>query len=293
MHPQRVSKVAWQPPVQTPQGLKPSFRLQPCAARLKSCPDTSCNFDWAFPEIAKSCPDAKRFLNSGLKKLVLAATMVFVLAPARAARAADDLDKVLRKLDVAAAKFHTTSADFEFDTVTTEPIYNDDVQKGTTYYKREGGGFQWSAHINEVNGKPVPKVVVLSGGVLKLYEKLVDQVTTITKLSQYQSWFMLGFGASGKELEEKWVIKYLGTEKIDGVTTEKLELVAKDPTIRWNIPKVTFWMDTERGVSLQQVFDQGEGQSRTCHYTNIKMNQPLPGDAFTFKADRQTRFVSQ
>jgi outer membrane lipoprotein-sorting protein len=228
-----------------------------------------------------------------LKKLVLAASIALALLPVRAARAADNLESVLRKLDAASANFHTTSAEFEFDTVTTEPIYDKDVQKGATYYKREGSTFQWAAHIREVNGKPVPKVVVLSSGTLKLYEKLLDQVTTITKLSQYQSWFMLGFGASGKELEEKWDIKYLGTEKIDGVTTQKLEMVAKDANVRKNIPKVTIWMDTDRGISLQQVFDQGQGQSRTCHYTNIKVNQTLPGDAFTFKTDKQTRLATQ
>ena len=228
-----------------------------------------------------------------LKKLVLAASIALALLPVRAARAADNLESVLRKLDAASANFHTTSAEFEFDTVTTEPIYDKDVQKGATYYKREGSTFQWAAHIREVNGKPVPKVVVLSGGTLKLYEKLIDQVTTITKLSQYQSWFMLGFGASGKELEEKWDIKYLGPEKIDGVTTQKLEMVAKDANVRKNIPKVTIWMDTDRGISLQQVFDQGQGQSRTCHYTNIKVNQTLPGDAFTFKTDKQTRLATQ
>ena len=227
------------------------------------------------------------------RKLVFAASIALALLPLRAAWAADNLESVLRKLDAAAANFHTTSAEVEFVTVTTQPIYDKDVQKGATYYKREGSSFQWAAHISEVNGKPVPKVVVLSGGTLKLYEKLLDQVTTITKLSQYQSWFMLGFGASGKELEEKWDIKYLGPEKIDGVTTQKLEMVAKDANVRKNIPKVTVWMDTDRGVSLQQVFDQGGGQSRTCHYTNIKVNQRLPGDAFTFKTDKQTRFVTQ
>ena len=227
------------------------------------------------------------------RKLVFAASIALALLPLRAAWAADNLESVLRKLDAAAANFHTTSAEVEFVTVTTQPIYDKDVQKGATYYKREGSTFQWAAHIREVNGKPVPKVVVLSGGTLKLYEKLIDQVTTITKLSQYQSWFMLGFGASGKELEEKWDIKYLGPEKIDGVTTQKLEMVAKDANVRKNIPKVTIWMDTDRGISLQQVFDQGQGQSRTCHYTNIKVNQTLPGDAFTFKTDKQTRLATQ
>jgi outer membrane lipoprotein-sorting protein len=135
--------------------------------------------------------------------------------------------------------------------------------------------------------------VVLSGGTVKLYEKMIDQVTTLTKFSQYQSWFMLGFGASGKELEEKWDIKYLGPEKMDGVTTEKLEMTPKDPAIRKNLPKVTLWMDADRGISLKQVFDQGQGQSRICLYSEIKMNQPLPADAFSFKTDKQTRFVTQ
>ena len=82
--------------------------------------------------------------------------------------------------------------------------------------------------------------------------------------------------------EEKWNIKYLGNEIIDGVKTDKLELVAKDPTVRQNIPKVTIWLDTARAVSLKQVFDEKDGTTRTCHYTDIKVNQPLPGGAFSF-----------
>jgi outer membrane lipoprotein-sorting protein len=93
---------------------------------------------------------------------------------------------------------------------------------------------------------------------------------------------MLGFGASGHDLEEKWSLKYLGTEMVDGVKTDKLELVAKDPTVRQNIPKVTIWLDTARAVSLKQVFDEKDGTSRTCHYTSIKVNQTLPSGAFSF-----------
>jgi outer membrane lipoprotein-sorting protein len=104
---------------------------------------------------------------------------------------------------------------------------------------------------------------------------------------------MLGFGASGKELEQKWEIKYLGPETLDGVKTEKLELVAKDASVRKNIPKVTIWVDPERGVSLKQLFDEGPGQYRVCFYSHFKTNQPLPADAFTFATDRQTEFVNQ
>lgn len=226
-------------------------------------------------------------------RMMLAASLVFGVLAARPACAADNLQSVLHKLDVAAEKFHTTSADFEFDSITTEPIEDKDVQTGTEYFERTGNTYRAGLHIADDNGQPVPKTVVSAGGTIRLYEKLPNQVTTLTKFSQYKSWFMLGFGASGKELQEKWNITYAGAEKIDGVTTQKLEMIAKDPNVRKNVAKVTLWMDADRGVSVKQVFDQGQGQSRECHYTNIKMNQSLPGDAFTLPTDKQTRYITQ
>ncbi len=53
-------------------------------------------------------------------KLVLFIILAAALLPASAARA-DDLASVLRKLDAAAKDFHTTAANFEFDTIQTEP----------------------------------------------------------------------------------------------------------------------------------------------------------------------------
>ena len=231
------------------------------------------------------------------RRLVVAALMAVLLLAARAAIAApaDEMakDAVLRRLDVAAANFHSTSADFEFDAVETEPIPDKDVQKGTVYYERKGNSFQMAAHIHELNGKIASKVYSYTSGVFNLYEKLTNQVTRFSKVSQYESYLMLGFGASGKDLERKWEIKYLGPEVIDGVKTDKLELVAKDPTVRKNIPKVTIWLDTERAVSLKQIFEEGPGQYRVCFYYNFKTNQPLPADAFTLKTDKQTVYVNR
>jgi outer membrane lipoprotein-sorting protein len=223
--------------------------------------------------------------------------MAVLLLAARAGLAAPADEKardaVLRRLDAAAARFHSTSADFEFDSVTTDPIPDKDVQKGTVYYERNGKAFQMAAHIETENGKPEPKIYGIFAGVIKLYEKLTNQVTTFSKLGQFESWFMLGFGASGKDLEEKWEIAYLGPEMLDGIKTEKLDLVARDPAVRKNLPKVTVWMDTERGVSLKQVFDEGPGQYRVCVYFNIQVNRPLPKDAFTLKTDKQTVYVNR
>ena len=210
-----------------------------------------------------------------------------------AAFAAGDLKATLAKLDAAAARFKSTSADFQFDSVTTDPVPDTEVQKGTAYYQRKGAAFQMAAHIREVNGKKAPKVYVYSAGKLKLDEPLINQVTTLSSVSQYEGYLMLGFGASGKDLSEKWDITDDGPETINGVTTEKLDLVAKDPKVRTNLPKVTIWIDADRGVSLKQYFDEGQGQSRTCNYSNIKINESLPGDAFTFKTDSKTQYVNR
>jgi outer membrane lipoprotein-sorting protein len=230
------------------------------------------------------------------KKLLFAAAIALALLPLRAAFAspADEKDRVLRQLDEAAKNFHSTAAEFEFDSVQTDPVYDKDVQKGVVYYERKGATFHMAAHITDVNGKPALKVYSYAGGVFQLYEGgALNQVTTYGKASKFESYLMLGFGASGKDLADKWEIKYLGPESLSGVKTEKLELVAKDPAVRKNIPKVTVWVDPVRGVSLKQVFDEGQGQYRVSVYFNIKVNETVPSDAFTFKTNKTTQYVNR
>ena len=233
-------------------------------------------------------------MRSAWGRFVFAGAVALLLVPGRAAFAAGDLKATLAKLDEAAANFHTLTADFEFDSIQTEPIYDKDVQKGVVHYKRAASGSQVGVHIVQVNGQPVPKVIVCcQNGTVKLYEQKLNQLTTLTKLGQYESWFMLGFGASGAELTSKWTITDVGAETINGIKTEKLEMVAKDPAVRKNVSKVTLWMDLDRGISLKQVFDEGAGQQRICLYSNFRMNQTQPPDAYIIKGDKNTTQITR
>jgi len=211
--------------------------------------------------------------------LALVAVAILPLRPAHA----EDLARVLAELDAAAVGFRTTTATVEFDSIQTDPIYDKDVMTGNAYYERKGNNVEMAVHFKEHNGKPTAKTYTYSKGTFRLSEtgKEAD-AKPYTQASKFEGYLTLGFGASGSELAEKWDIKYLGQETIDGVVTDKLELVAKDPTVRKNISKVTVWMDTTRAVSLKVIFDEGQGQSYVCHYTDIKVNQPLPKTAFNF-----------
>lgn len=215
-------------------------------------------------------------------KFFLPVVLVAAFAPLSSLRA-EDLSSVLAKLDAAAKNFHTTTASFEFDTVQTDPIPDTDVQKGAVYYQRSGTTFEMAAHLQQRNGRPAATTYILSGGVFRLSDTGKEgDAKSYNQASKYESYLRLGFGASGADLQAKWDIKDLGKETIDGIATDKLELVAKDPNVRKLFVNVTIWLDTARAVSLKQVFDEPDGTSRTCHYTNIKVNQPLPSGAFSF-----------
>lgn len=227
-------------------------------------------------------------------RFFLAGLFALLLLPAHAAFAAGNLKATLARLDAAAAKFHSTSADFTFQSVQTEPVPDTEIQKGVVYYQREGSTFQMGVHIQTVDGQPAPKTIVCcQRGAVRLYDQRLNQVTELNRLSQYESWFELGFGASGRELAAKWDITDDGPETIDGVQAEKLVMVAKDPAVRRNIAQVTLWMDLNRGVSLKQYFNEDSSHYRVATYTNIKMNQQPPRDAFTLNTNKQTTYVSQ
>jgi outer membrane lipoprotein-sorting protein len=241
-------------------------------------------------------------------KLVIASFAALVLLGGLAASAAPadqrDLKQVLQQLNTSAANFHSTSANVQVDYVQSDPVYEKDIDKGTVEYKRTGKSFQMAVHFREeatdvqdgkpAKFKPVPKELLVAGGKAILYEKLTNQVHT-RDASKFESYAILGFGASGTQLADKWDITYLGAEPlVDGKTsivTDKLELVAKDPEVRKLLPKVTIWIDPNRAVSLKQVFDEGQGQSRTCFYSNIKLNPTLPESDFTINTDSKNQIT--
>ncbi len=215
-------------------------------------------------------------------KTVVLTLSALALLPVASARA-EDLSAVLAKLDSAAKNFHTTTAAFEFDTIMTDPVPDTDIQKGNVFYQRSGTMFQMAAHLRERNGHPAATAYIISGGVVRLSDTGKESdARTYNQASKYESYLRLGFGASGADLRDKWDIKYLGKETIDGVATDKLELVAKDPNVRSLFVKVTIWLDTAHAVSLKQLFDEPDGTTRICYYKNIVVNQPLPNGAFSF-----------
>lgn len=200
------------------------------------------------------------------------------------------LERVLSQMDAAAKNFRTTEASFEWDQY--QKVIDDiDTQKGQIYFRREGGETQMAADVVE----PDKKYVLYSGGKVQVYQPKIDQVNEYRagkNRADLESFLVLGFGGSGHDLLKSYDVKYLGSENANGVDAAKLELVPKSVRLRGNITRILLWIDPARGVSVQQQFFEPGGDYRLAKYSQIRINQKLPDNAFKLKTTGKTRFIS-
>ncbi|MFL6443799.1 MAG: LolA family protein [Candidatus Sulfotelmatobacter sp.] len=221
---------------------------------------------------------------------------------AQSAKAADPgaLDAVLKKMDAVAANFTTAQANFEWETyqkVIDEII---GVDKGVIYYRKSGKQVEMMAEVKETGAsassmKAEPKFVLLTGGKIRLYQPKLDQVTEYDlgkNHSEFESYIVLGFGASGQDLQKNFEVAYMGPETIEGVKTAKLQLIPKSENVKKTYSQIVLWIDPDRGVSVQQQLFQPQGDYRLAKYSQIKMHEKIGDDVFKLKTTSKTQTVT-
>jgi outer membrane lipoprotein-sorting protein len=210
--------------------------------------------------------------------------------------AADDLGKVIDKLDASAKSFTSAQADINWDNVQTKPIFDKDAQVGNVVFARaKDGQMEVAVHIKTDNGRPVEKELSYAGGVGKMYEPAIKQIQVFKlgdKSGQLETFLTLGFGGSGQDLKKNWDITFAGTEQVNGFTAAKLQLVPHDPALAKIAPKVLLWIDMDRGVALKQQRFDATGNYVTFTYSNIKLNTKVPSNAFEIKTASGTQVVN-
>jgi outer membrane lipoprotein-sorting protein len=206
-------------------------------------------------------------------------------------QAPEKLQNILSQMDQTAANFHTTQAAFVWDQY-QKVVDETDTQKGTVYFRRAGGEIEMAADISDPTS---PKYVLFSGSKVEVYQPKIDQVTrynTGKDRSAFESFLVLGFGGSGRDMLKSFEVTYIGTEKVDGLDTAKLELVPKSLKVRNTFDRIWLWIDPERGVSVQQKLFAPSGDFRLAKYSDIQLNQKLPDAAFKLKTTSKTKVVS-
>lgn len=225
-----------------------------------------------------------------LRRLVAVAFLLSSLAFAQQSPS-PQLEAVIRKMNETAAAFRSAQANFEWDRY--EKVINeiDDVQYGTIYYRRSGHEIEMKADVT----KPSAKEVLFSEGKIQLYMPSTNQLTVYSagkNREEVESYFVLGFGGSGDEMLKQFDVTDEGTETINGVPTAKLHLIPKAESVKRNISEIILWIDTQRGISVQQKFFEPQGNYRLAKYSGIKLNEKVKNDVFTIRTNGKTQIFS-
>ena len=99
---------------------------------------------------------------------------------------------------------------------------------------------------------------------------------------------------SGHDLLKSYDVRLLGSEALNGVNAEKLELIPKSERLRNNfIARILLWIDPARGISVQQQFFQPQGDYRLTKYSEVQVNgKKIPDEVFKLKTTGKTQTVS-
>lgn len=191
---------------------------------------------------------------------------------------AQSLDAVLARMDAAAPSFHAMSANVQM--VTFNALLSDTETESGKLQMQRLKPDDVRAVLTFSGAQSASPWLGFQGKTLRVYypKMRTYQDLAVGKdsglLNQY---LLLGFGSSGKDLAQSYTITYLGTEKVAGQDTSKLQLVPKDQGVLQKLQKVLMWIPNDGASPVQQQFYEPSGNYRKLTYSDIVLNPQIKG----------------
>ena len=193
---------------------------------------------------------------------------------------------LVERLNQAADRFETLTANLEYTKVTVV-VDDKSSETGRLFYSK-------NRRILIEMHNPEPKEILFTGNKASIYYPKMAQVQEFD-LSKHRSlveqFLLLGFGTSGNDLKDSYLITVLGETKLERTAVLQIELTPKDQRIRNQIHKIHLWFDLASWVPVQQKFFEVGGDYLTTRYSEVKVNVPIPSSKLKLSAPRGTRRV--
>lgn len=191
---------------------------------------------------------------------------------------AASLEAILAKMDEAAVGFKGMRAKVKRSQFTAV-IKEESVEIGRMVMRRPKP--KQAEFLIEITD-PDRKSISIQGKSAQIYYPKINtvQIYDIGKFNDLLTQaLLLGFGASGKDLNAGYAVKKLGEEPINGKKCTHLELVPKSEKVLEHIKKVELWIGDSEGYPLQQKILQPSNDSMTISYSEIEIVSNLDANA--------------
>jgi outer membrane lipoprotein carrier protein len=90
---------------------------------------------------------------------------------------------------------------------------------------------------------------------------------------------------------ERYKPSYLRSERIGGRTTDVIHLIPAVPDLPFT--EAIVWVDREDALPRRLEIEEQSGATRTLSLRNLRVNQSIPAQTFTFKVPSGVRVVDQ
>ena len=111
----------------------------------------------------------------------------------------------------------------------------------------------------------------------------VEIIDVGKKASAVEEFLLLGFGTTEAEIRKGWLVKLGGSETIGGVPTTRIELTPKGAETKNLIARIELWIPDGQANPVQEKVTRPSKDYTLISYSEVKVNAPLPADAFTLK----------
>jgi outer membrane lipoprotein-sorting protein len=215
-------------------------------------------------------------------KVAVSVSCCVLLASSARAESADD---ILKRWDIAAKDFHAFSADLK-QTSYTKVVNKSEHQTAVVRLKRTDKGVFGIVRYTSEN----QHTIHFAGDAVEDYHPVANQLDSIN-VKKYSSairdGLMLGFGTSGKDVKNGYVVKDAVSEMIGSRRTTRIELIPKDKNAKDYAEKVELWIPEGENNPIQAKSTEPGGNYELFEYSNVKLLKlPLKDSDFDFERDQ-------
>jgi outer membrane lipoprotein-sorting protein len=195
------------------------------------------------------------------------------------------MERAVSQLDRQGSDLESVLAEVDVDW-TGQAQGADRIRSGRIYIN-ERGEFRISVEM------PKKRTVLLEGNTLHFYDAeaaTVDEYSLNRHKNRLEVYIPVGFSTTGKDLEDDFLVTFIGEETIGDRRTLGLELTPKRDNVREVVSKIQVWFDEASWLPARQIISSSAGGATlTVNYKGTARNLDLNPKLFDDNWPRGTK----
>lgn len=213
-----------------------------------------------------------------LRLFALAGAMLLLAATAGAA----SLEETLARMDRSAAGFRGLTANLKVVSYTALVKETTEESGRIAIFRPKPRDMRMLVEFTE----PSARAVAFQGRKVQMYYPklaVVREYDLGKQGSLVDQYLLLGFGTPGSELKKSYSIKLAGEEVLNGVKTDRLELVPLSGEAVKHVRMFEIWVSQQDGIVVQQKLHQPSRDYMLFSYSDMKLNPALTENSVRLK----------